>query len=141
MTILISLFFLISEKKGNWILSTFFSRFFLFLFHSILRIPTSISRIPTPIPHILTLIPHISRIPNIPTPIPRIPTLIPCIPILIPRVLNLITRVPNLIPRIRIIPLIPFPDSSFQLLQIALRQYNNNAIPSIKIPLSISYTK
>ena len=134
MTILISLFFLISEKKGNWILSTFFSRFFLFLFHSILRIPTSISRIPT-------LIPHISRIPNIPTPIPRIPTLIPCIPILIPRVLNLITRVPNLIPRIRIIPLIPFPDSSFQLLQIALRQYNNNAIPSIKIPLSISYTK
>ena len=120
MTILISLFFLISEKKGNWILSTFFSRFFLFLFHSILRIPTSISRIPTPIPHILTLIPHISRIPNIPTPIPR---------------------VPNLIPRIRIIPLIPFPDSSFQLLQIALRQYNNNAIPSIKIPLSISYTK
>ena len=56
-------------------------------------IPTLILLIPNPIPCIPTLIPHIICIPNIPTPIP-------CIPILIPR--------------------IPFPDSPFRLLQIAL---------------------
>ena len=115
-----------------------FFRFFLFLFHSIprihtpiARIPTLISRIHTPIPRIPilislmpTLIPRISiLIPRIhtlilgisrfPTPIPRIPTLIPRIPTLIP-------RTPTLIPRVPIIPLIPFPDSPFRLLQIAL---------------------
>ena len=51
--------------------------------------------------------------------IPYIPTLIPHAPTLIPRVPNLIPRVPNLIPCIPIIPLIPFSDSPFQLLQIA----------------------
>ena len=50
-------------------------------------------------------------IPRIPTLIPHIPTLIPCIPTLIPSILTLI-------PRIAIIPLTPFPDPSFRLLQI-----------------------
>ena len=65
--------------------------------------------------------PHSHLIPIIPTLIPRIliiPTLIPripCIPTLIPR----IPCVPTLIFCISIIPLIPFPDSSFRLLQIA----------------------
>ena len=36
---------------------------------------------------------------------------------LIPRVLTVILRVPTLIPRVLIIPLIPFPDSPFRLLQ------------------------
>ena len=53
-----------------------------------------IIRIPTVIP----------RIPNIPTPIPRVPTLI--------------SGVPTLILHVTIIPLIPFPDSPFRLLQI-----------------------
>ena len=48
---------------------------------------------------------HIPRNPNIPTPVLRIPTLIP--------------RVPTLISCVPIIPLIPFSDSPFQLLQIA----------------------
>ena len=43
--------------------------------------------------------------------IPRIPTLIPRIPI-----------IPTLIPCIPIIPLIPFLDSPFRLLQIALEE-------------------
>ena len=46
-----------------------------------------------------------------------IPTLISCIPTLIPRIPNLIPCIPILIPRI---PLIPFPNSPFRLLQIAL---------------------
>ena len=65
------------------------------------------SRITTLIPRIPTLIPHI----------PIIPTLIPRIPI-IP---TLIPRVSTLIPRIPIIPLISFLDSSFRLLQIAVK--------------------
>ena len=64
------------------------------------------SRIPTLIPTILTLI---SRIPTL---IPRIPNLVLIIPTLIP-------RIPTLISYITIIPFIPFPDSPFQLLQIA----------------------
>ena len=48
---------------------------------------------------------------SISTPIPRIHTLIPRIPTLIPRISTLIPRVP-------IIPLIPFPDFPFRLLQI-----------------------
>ena len=63
----------------------------------------------TLIPHIPTLIPRIPRIPNIPTPIPCIPTLIP--------------RIPALIPLVPIIPLISFPDSLFQHLQIAQITY------------------
>ena len=51
----------------------------------------------------------------IPTPIPRILTLIPRIPI-----------IPTLIPRIPIIPLIPFSDSPFRLLQIALEKVRNS---------------
>ena len=68
-------------------------------------IPTMISCIPIPIPRISTLNFHIPRNPNIPTPVLRIPTLIP--------------RVPTLISCVPIIPLIPFSDSPFQLLQIA----------------------
>ena len=69
---------------------------------------------------ILTLIPLIpTLIPSIPTPIPRIPTLIPRIRTLIPRIPTLIPHIPTLIPRIPIIPPILFPDSLFQLLQIA----------------------
>ena len=88
---------------------------FLFLFHSIPRIPTLIPRIPTPIPRIPTLIPRI------PTPIPHIPTLIPQIPSLIP-------HIPILIPRIPRIPLIPFPDSLFWLLQIAVKYSNSTKL-------------
>ena len=55
---------------------------------------------------------HIPRIPNIPTPISRIPTLITYIT-------TMISRIPTLILCIPIIPLIPFPDSQFRLLQIA----------------------
>ena len=69
---------------------------------------------------------------HVPTPIFRIPTLIPCIPVPIPRIATLIPGIPTLIPRIpiiptlilrmSIIPLIPFPDSSFRLLQIAVKR-------------------
>ena len=65
----------------------------------------------------------ISRIPHIPKisiPIPRIPTLIPRIQTLISCVPTLIPRVPTLILRVPIIPLIPFADYLFRLLQIAL---------------------
>ena len=62
----------------------------------------------------------ISRIPNIPTPIPRIPTLILRVPTLIPLIPTLIPHVPTLTPLVPIIPLIPFPDSPFRLLQIAV---------------------
>ena len=59
----------------------------------------------------------ITLIPRIPTLIPRIPI----IPILIPRIpINptLIPRIPTLISGVHIIPVIPFPDSPFRLLQI-----------------------
>ena len=69
--------------------------------HSYSPHPTLISRIPI----IPTLIPtHSHPDPHIPT----IPTLILRIPI-----------ISTLFPRIPIIPLIPFPDSPFRLLQIA----------------------
>ena len=55
---------------------------------------------------------HIPRIPNIPTAISRIPTLIT-------NITTMISRIPTLILCIPIIPLIPFPDSQFRLLQIA----------------------
>ena len=119
-------FFSISGKKENLFYKLCF-RFFLFLFHYIPCILALISRSPTPIPRIPTLIPCIpTPIPWIPTLIfcistliPYIPTLIPRIPTLIPRVPALIPRIPTLIPRVPIIPLIPFPDSPFRLLQIA----------------------
>ena len=86
-------------------------------------IPTLVSCIPlisTLIPNISILIPHILNLmPCIPTLIPIIPTLIPCIPInltLIPRIPIILT----LILRISIVSFIPFPDSLFRLLQIAL---------------------
>ena len=66
---------------------------------------------------IFTLIP--TPIIRIPTHIPGIPTLIPHIPTLIPGIPNLIPRIPTIIPHVPIIPLIPFPDSSFRLLQKA----------------------
>ena len=53
--------------------------------------------------------------------IPHIPTLLPCIPNLISHIPTPIPRIPTLIPSVTIIPLIPFADSSFWLLQIALR--------------------
>ena len=59
----------------------------------------------------------------IPTLIPGISTVIPCISritTLIHPNLTLIPRVSSLIHRVPIIPLIPFPDSPFWLLQIAL---------------------
>ena len=65
------------------------------------------SCIPTLVAIIPTLISRIPIIPSLITRIPRIPTLIPhilCIP-------TLITRIP-------IIPLFPFPDFPFRLLQI-----------------------
>ena len=49
----------------------------------------------------------------------KIPTLIPRISNVIALVPTLIPRIPTLIPRITIIPLIPFPDFPFWLLQIA----------------------
>ena len=77
-------------KCANFLLFLSLSTFFIHHFHSYAKILTMISLIST-------------LIPCIPTLIPRIPNLIPCIPTLIPR-----------------IPLIPFPDSPFRLLQIAL---------------------
>ena len=53
--------------------------------------------------------------PLFPPPIPRILIPIPCIPTLIP----CISIIPTLIPSIPNIPLIPFPNSSFWILQIA----------------------
>ena len=51
--------------------------------------------------------------------IPRIPTLIPRIPsIITPIPLN-----PTLTPRVSMIPLIPFLDSLFRLLQISLHAF------------------
>ena len=64
-------------------------------------------------------IPHI---PHIPTHIPYIPTLIPCIP-------NMIPHIPTLIPCIPIIPLIPFLNYPFWLLQIAMHPL----FPALKI--------
>ena len=59
-------------------------------------------------------------IPIISTPIFRIPTLIPQTPTWIPRVPTLILCVQTQIPRVPIISIIPFPDSPFRLLQIAV---------------------
>ena len=59
-------------------------------------------------------------IPIIPTLIFRIPTLIPQTPTWIPRVPTLILCVQTQIPRVPIISIIPFPDSPFRLLQIAV---------------------
>ena len=59
-------------------------------------------------------------IPIIPTPIFRIPTLTPQTPTWIPRVPTLILCVQTQIPRVPIISIIPFPDSPFRLLQIAV---------------------
>ena len=59
-------------------------------------------------------------IPIIPTPIFRIPTLIPQTPTWIPRVPTLILCVQTQISRVPIISIIPFPDSPFRLLQIAV---------------------
>ena len=56
---------------------------------------------------------------KIPTLIPRISNVIALVPTLIPRIPTLIPRIPTLIPRITIIPLIPFPDFPFWILQIA----------------------
>ena len=81
------------------------------------RIPTLISSISTPISYIPTLITHI------PTPIICIPTLVPCIPTsisCIPTLISPIPIIPTLIYCILIIPLIPFLDFPFWLLQIAL---------------------
>ena len=50
----------------------------------------------------------------------RIPTLISCIPTLIPHIPILIPCIPTLITCILIIPLIPFPNPPFRLLQIAI---------------------
>ena len=72
--------------------------------------------------------PHSPLIPRIPTLTPRTPTMIPRIPNLILCVLSLILRVPTLIPRVAIIPLIPFLNSLFQLLQIAKK-----VLPSVTI--------
>ena len=72
------------------------------------RIPTLIPRIPTLVFIIPTLIPHIPIFPTLIPRVPHIPTLIPRIPC-----------IPTLIPCIPIIPLKSFPDSPFQLLQIA----------------------
>ena len=85
-----------------------------------MKILTLIPRIPTLIPHIPNLIPYIPTLIHcIPTLIPHIPTLIPHISTLIPRIL--IT--PNMIPCFPTIPLIPFPDSPFRLLQIFFVSY------------------
>ena len=121
MTILIS--FLQFQEKNKIRFYKLFFRFFQFLFHSI-------PRIPIPIPRVVTLIPYI------PTPIPRIPTLIPRIPripIPIPRILTLIPRVPTLIACVPIIPLSPFPDSPFRLLQIASKKVFSFVLQSISI--------
>ena len=76
----------------------------------------------------------IPRIPSIRTPIPHIPTLISCVSALISLILTLIRRVPTLIPGVPTIPLIPFQDSSFWLLQIAdIYQYQYNLIDLIFI--------
>ena len=121
MTILIS--FLQFQEKNKIRFYKLFFRFFQFLFHSI-------PRIPIPIPRVVTLIPYI------PTPIPRIPTLIPRIPrisIPIPRIPTLIPRVPTLIACVPIIPLSPFPDSPFRLLQIASKKVFSFVSQSISI--------
>ena len=89
------------------------------------RIPTPIpciSTLITPIPcipNISTLILHTPCIPNSPTSISHIPTLITFISTLISCVPILILCIPFLIPHVSMILLIPFPDSLFQLLQIA----------------------
>ena len=121
MTILIS--FLQFQEKNKIRFYKLFFRVFQFLFHSI-------PRIPIPIPRVVTLIPYI------PTPIPRIPTLIPRIPripIPIPRIPTLIPRVPTLIACVPIIPLSPFPDSPFRLLQIASKKVFSFVLQSISI--------
>ena len=66
--------------------------------------------------------PHPTLIPRIPTPIPRIPTLISRTP-RIPNISTFIPRIPTLISRVPIFPLIPFPDSPFQLLQIVKKHH------------------
>ena len=127
MAILFSFFLFNFRKKRKLDFINFFFRFFPFLFHSVPNIPTPIHRVPTLIPHIPTPILRIpTLISRIPTPIPRIPRIhlisTPILHILnlIPRIPTLIPCIPNLIPRVPIIPLIPFPDSLFRLLQIAI---------------------
>ena len=101
------------NKKHTVSCLLFLSTVVINQFHSYTKILTPISFIPTP----SSL--HSTLIPCIPTPIPIIPTLIPRIPTLIPIIPTQIPRIPTLIPHIPIIPLIPFPDSPFRLLQIA----------------------
>ena len=91
-------------KCAHFLLFLSLSTVLVHQFHSYTKILTLIPLIPTTIPHILTMIP---RIPTLIPPIPIIPTLIP--------------HISTLIPHISIIPLIPFIDSPFRLLQIAFK--------------------
>ena len=93
------------SKCAHFLLFLSLSTVLTHQFHSYTKILTLIPSLSSPVPHIST------PIPNIPTPIPRIPSLIP--------------HIPTLIPRIAIIPLIPFPNSPFWLLQIALKILKN----------------
>ena len=86
----ICFFFDFSKKK----IRSYKILFLFFYFNSIPRVLTPILRIPDPFPTLTTF--------PISQPDSRIPFFIPCIPTPIPR-----------------ISLIPFPDSPFQLLQIA----------------------
>ena len=83
-------------------------------FNYIPRILNLIPRNPIPILRIPTTIPH-----NL-TQIPRIPAQILCIPTPVPRISTQIPRIVNPTPRI---PLIAFPDSPFEPLQIARYVY------------------
>ena len=56
---------------------------------------------------------------------PRVPTLIPRILSWIPRVPTLIPDLPILSPLVTAIPLIPFPDFPFRLLQVAILNDSN----------------
>ena len=117
-------FFLISAKKRELDFINFHFVFSISIYsphfqpdspysHSVFLHSHPDPRIPTLTPHIPTLTPRIHTL------IPPIPTLIPSIPI------NpiLIPRISTLIPHIPIIPFIPFPDSPFWLLQIALKNF------------------
>ena len=126
MTILISFFFFSFREKRKLCFINFFFVFFSIsiLFYSSHSHPDFLHSYPDSLhscpdsPH-SHLIPHIL---HIPTHIPHTPTLIPCIP-------NMIPHIPTLIPCIPIIPLIPFLNYPFWLLQIAMYPL----LPALKI--------
>ena len=112
-------FVLFFRKKRILDFINFFFVFFYFCYILFLAFSLWFPAFPPLFPYFHPDSPIPTLIPRIPTLILRIPTHIPRIPILVPHILTLVYRIPTLIPRVHIMPINPFPNSPFWLLQIA----------------------